>query len=297
MEWLASRGRGFTTPCRARPNRAGGGDLDLVPGGARRGAREGPGCRVTPPPGPPFPPPGGWERGGRAISPGRLGGPKGTSPRGLGSAVMRVGAIRWLRGGGGERHRDVLDARGEILAGARTPDGRWIGLLRHASWGTPPLRSFPAPGRPHHPLGGWPPTGPPLPGWISPPPMVAGWRGRRSPGGIVSVTPPFDGGPHLRVSTVEQEESISNPELLALGHGGAGHPGGGHRRKRCFVTPPLLGSPPLLGAQRTRCALLGAPVRWWPRPSTTSRSWWWTTGPPMAPSTCSGPSPAVDCPV
>ena len=212
MEWLASRGLGFNTPAGPVPIVPGAVIYDLVPGGARPGSREG---RAACDAASGAPVPTGRVGAGAGATVGKLGGANGTSPGGVGSAVMRVGRYRVGALAVVNAIGDVLDARGNILAGARTPDGRWMDssamLLGDAA---PPVIPGPHQATTLCVVA----TDAPLSRVnLSRMVRVAGTALSRR---IAPVHTPFDGDLTFCVSTAPEEESISNPELLALGTAG-----------------------------------------------------------------------------
>lgn len=122
----------------------------------------------------------------------------------------RVGALAVVNAIG-----DVLDERGEIIAGARTPDGRWMDS-QAMLLGDAPRPVVPGPGQAttlcvvatDAPL-----SRVDLARMVR---VAATAMSRR----IAPVHTPFDGDLTFCVSTSDREEAISNPELLALGTAG-----------------------------------------------------------------------------
>ena len=212
MLWLEEQGRGFTTPAGPVPVVPAAVIYDLAAGVPRPGAAEGrAACEAASA----APVAGGQVGAGCGATVGKLGGPRGTSPGGVGSASMQVGRYRVGALAVVNAIGDVLDERGEIIAGARTPDGRWMDS-QAMLMGDAPRPVVPGPGQAttlcvvatDAPL-----SRVDLARMV----RVAGTAMSRR---IAPVHTPFDGDLTFCVSTSEGEEAISNPELLALGTAG-----------------------------------------------------------------------------
>lgn len=123
VRWLEARGRGFETPAARVPIVPAAVIYDLEKGGQRPGAAEGAAaCDAAST----APVPQGRVGAGAGASVGRLVGPSGQHPGGVGSAAVRVGgrvvaALAVVNAIG-----DILDGQGRIVAGARGPDGRFL---------------------------------------------------------------------------------------------------------------------------------------------------------------------------
>lgn len=127
MAWLAERGVGFDTGVAPVPIVPTAVIFDLADGVGRPGPDEGrAACRNA---STGFVPEGRTGAGAGAMV-GKIGGREGASPGGVGSATARlgedaVGALVVVNALG-----DVVDARGEILAGARRADGSFLDTAR-----------------------------------------------------------------------------------------------------------------------------------------------------------------------
>jgi L-aminopeptidase/D-esterase-like protein len=132
MGWLEERGRGFDAGVATVPLVPGAVIFDLSPGRGRPGPDEGrQACEVasTASVGE------GSVGAGAGATVGKILGPEGASPGGVGSASRewkghRVGALAVVNALG-----DVVGPQGEILAGARTPEGGFLGTDSHLLMG------------------------------------------------------------------------------------------------------------------------------------------------------------------
>lgn len=138
MAWLEERGLGFPTPSGPVPIVPAAVIYDLVRGGSRPGPLEG---RAACDAASSEPVAQGRVGAGCGASVGRLAPGGERHPGGVGSAARRlgrhmVGALAVVNAVG-----DVVDGRGRILAGARSPDGSWrdstAEVLGQASGGDP----------------------------------------------------------------------------------------------------------------------------------------------------------------
>lgn len=123
MAWLSEQGVGFPT---------GGGPVPIVPAAilydladdrSRPDAATGFAAAAA---ATDAPVPEGRVGAGAGATVGKLGGPGGSMPGGIGSWLLEAGGHRVAALAAVNALGDVLDARGEIVAGARGPDGRFL---------------------------------------------------------------------------------------------------------------------------------------------------------------------------
>lgn len=124
MEWLAERGEGFDTGVAPVPLVPGAVVFDLAPGTARPGPTEGRrACEAASS----DPVAEGRVGAGAGATVGKILGPRGAVDGGVGSAACqwgqhRIGALAVVNALG-----DVIGADGRILAGAKSPEGSFLG--------------------------------------------------------------------------------------------------------------------------------------------------------------------------
>jgi L-aminopeptidase/D-esterase-like protein len=213
VSWLETRGRGFETPAARVPIVPAAVIYDLVRGAPRPGPAEGhSACEDASD----EPVRQGRVGAGAGASVGRLAGPSGQQPGGVGSAALRVGphvvgALAVVNAVG-----DVLDREGRILAGARGGDGAF--LDSHA------LLLGRTPARPVPPRPGEATT---LCVVATDAPLsrvdllrVVRMAGTALARRISPVHTPYDGDLVFGVSTGEEGGPPATAELLALGAAG-----------------------------------------------------------------------------
>lgn len=223
--WLEERGMGFDAGVAKVPLVAGAVIFDLTPEGARPGPEEGREACETASPDPVAE---GRVGAGAGATVGKVLGPGGASPGGVGTASRpwkghRVGALAVVNALG-----DVVGSGGEILAGARTPEG---GFLNTDAF----LQAGEGPGGFSGAAVGAPTDGAvqdgPLPGTNTTLVVVGtdlplsrvdlGRMARMATGAfpraISPVGTPFDGDILFALSSGTEPEVLSPGELMALG--------------------------------------------------------------------------------
>lgn len=125
MQWLAERGRGYETRVAPVPIVPSAVIYDLSDDVPRPGAATGYAACEAASTGAVA-----WGRvgAGAGATVGKLGGRGGAAPGGVGSATARVGDVEIGALAVVNALGNVVDDRGEIVAGARGPDGAWLDL-------------------------------------------------------------------------------------------------------------------------------------------------------------------------
>lgn len=210
MAWLAERGEGFPTGGGVVPIVPAAILYDLAPDRSRPDAATGFAAAEAATDAP-------VEEGrvgaGTGATVGKLGGPGSTSmPGGIGSWLVEVGSARVAALAAVNAVGDVLDARGEIVAGARGPDGAFLD-------GSRVLRSTPGEGL--SPVGNTtlcvvatdaPASQRDLYRILR---MATGALPRR----IRPVNTPVDGDVVFALAPSREEEALSDRAVMALGDG------------------------------------------------------------------------------
>lgn len=223
MGWLEERGRGFDAGVATVPLVPGAVIFDLAPGRGRPGPEEGRlACEAAST--------ASVEEGlvgaGAGATVGKILGPGGAAPGGVGSASRewkghRVGVLSVVNALG-----DVVGPEGEILAGARTAEGNFLGTDSHLLMGEGPGGfGDAAQGEEGRVDGGLLPgtnttlvvVGTELPLSRVELGRLAGMASGAFPRAISPVNTPFDGDILFCLSSGMEPQPISPGELLALG--------------------------------------------------------------------------------
>lgn len=215
VAWLEERGRGFPTPAARVPIVPTAVIYDLAVG--RADVRPGPAMgRAAAAAASGWPVPEGRVGAGAGATVGKLLGPASAAPGGVGSWAeeahgVTVGALAVVNAFG-----DVLDERGEILAGARNGDGRFVDTaraLRERPRGQA-LHVVPAPGGGGNTTLGVVATDFPLSkGELQ---MMARQASRALARRISPVGTPFDGDLVFALSTARGEPAPASPDVATL---------------------------------------------------------------------------------
>jgi len=134
MSWLAERGRGFPTGVTPVPIVPAAVIFDLTPGGPRPDATMGSGACDDATDDPVRE---GRVGAGSGATVGKLAGPAGAAPGGVGSWAVSVGAHRVGALAVVNALGDVRDAEGRIIAGARDPAGEVVDSMTLLASGKP----------------------------------------------------------------------------------------------------------------------------------------------------------------
>lgn len=223
MDWLEARGDGFDTGVGTVPLVPAAVIFDLAPGRPRPGAEEG---RVACEAASTKPVQEGRVGAGAGATVGKVLGPEGASPGGLGSAARpwhqyQVGALAVVNALG-----DVVGRGGEVLAGARTPQGGHLGTDAHLLEGKGPGSFADAGGG-----GSREGAGGPVPGSNTTLVVLgtdlplsrvelnrlARMSSGAFPRAISPVNTPFDGDLLFALSSASEVGSLSPGDMLALG--------------------------------------------------------------------------------
>jgi L-aminopeptidase/D-esterase-like protein len=217
MEWLEERGMGFDAGVARVPLVPGAVIFDLTPEGMRPGPEEGrQACEAASS----QPVAEGRVGAGRGATVGKVLGPQGAVPGGLGTASRewnghRIGALAVVNALG-----DVVGPQGGILAGARTPEGDFLGTDAHLRAGEGPGRFGEAAGD-EGPLPGTNTTlvvvGTDLPLSRVELGRVARMASGAFPRAISPVSTPFDGDILFALSSGTDPEPVPPGDLMALG--------------------------------------------------------------------------------
>lgn len=222
MTWLEERGQGFDTGVAAVPLVPAAVIFDLAPDRERPGPREGrEACEAASS----DPVAEGPVGAGAGATVGKILGPGGASPGGVGSASRswkgyRIGALAVVNALG-----DVITSGGEILAGARGPGGDYLGSDAHLLVGKGPGSFSDAGGETRNswegPVAGSNTTlvilGTDLPLSRVELGRLARMAVGAFPRAISPVHTPFDGDILFALSSGMETGSVSPGEMLALG--------------------------------------------------------------------------------